>query len=157
MTNQFSNPKTQIRSIQTLFIVILLVISYSSFVISPAFAQERCGADKEGRAGGDIVGTIQAPGTIIQTPEQTGTFITAIVVFITVIAGLYAMWQFITGGFGYISSSGDKAKVQQSTQQIMMAILGLAIIGASFILGSIVGRLLFGPEFNLFAPVLKTV
>lgn len=105
----------------------------------------------------DIVGTIQAPGTIIQTPEQTGSFITAIVVFITVIAGLYAMWQFITGGFGFIASSGDKAKVQQSTQQIMMAILGLAVIGASFILGSIIGRLLFGPEFNLFAPILKTV
>ena len=86
----------------------------------------------------DIVGTIEAPGTIIQTPEQTGSFITAIVVFITVIAGLYALWQFITGGFGYISSSGDKAKVQQSTQQIMMAILGLAVIGASFILGSII-------------------
>ena len=38
-----------------------------------------------------------------------------------------------------------------------MAILGLAVIGASFILGSIIGRLRFGPEFNLFAPVLKTV
>ena len=105
----------------------------------------------------DIVGTIEAPGTIIQTPEQTGSFITAIVVFITVIAGLYAMWQFITGGFGYISSSGDKAKVQQSSQQIMMAILGLVVIGASFILGSLIGRLLFGPDFNLFAPILKTV
>ncbi|MEK7524774.1 MAG: hypothetical protein AAB548_00160 [Patescibacteria group bacterium] len=105
----------------------------------------------------NIVGTIEAPGTIIQTPEQTGAFITAIVIFITVIAGLYAMWQFITGGFGYISSSGDKAKVQQATQQIMMAILGLVVIGASFILGSLIGRLLFGADFNLFAPVLKTV
>lgn len=105
----------------------------------------------------DIVGTIKAPGTIIQTPAQTGSFITAIVVFITVIAGLYAMWQFLTGGFGYISSSGDKAKIQQSTQQIMMAILGLVVIGASFILGSLIGRLLFGADFNLFAPILKTV
>src|SRR3989344_108765 len=105
----------------------------------------------------NIVGTIEAPGTIIQTPEQTGTFITAIVVFITVIAGLYAMWQFLTGGFGYITSGGDKAKIQQSTQQIMMAVVGLVIIGASFILGAIIGRLLFGPSFNLFAPTLLTV
>ena len=105
----------------------------------------------------DIVGTIQPPQTVIREVGQTNVFISAIVRFITVIAGLYAMWQFLTGGFGYITSGGDKSKIQQSTQQILMAIVGLAIIGASFILGAIIGRLLFGPDFNLFAPTLLTV
>lgn len=104
-----------------------------------------------------IVGTITAPGTVISEIGQTSNFISVIVQFITIIAGLYALWQFVIGGFGYITSGGDKGKVQQSTQQIMMSILGLAVIGASFILADIVGRLLFGPDFNLLAPILKTV
>lgn len=50
MTNQSPNSKVKIKFIQALFIVILLVISYSclpagmaSFVISPAFAQQSIG------------------------------------------------------------------------------------------------------------------
>ena len=105
----------------------------------------------------DIVGTINPPGTVIRDIGQTGTFISAIVRFITVIAGLYALWQFITGGLGYITSGGDKGKVQAATQQILMSIMGLAIIGASFILASVVGRLLFGAGFNLLAPTLQQV
>ncbi len=104
-----------------------------------------------------VVGTINPPGTVITDVSQTGDFISVIVRFITVIAGLYAMWQFLSGGLGFITSSGDKGKLQQAQQQIMNAILGLAIIGASFILGAIIGRLLFGASFNLFAPELKTV
>lgn len=104
-----------------------------------------------------VVGTINPPQTVISDISQTTNFISIIVRFITVIAGLYAMWQFLSGGLGFITASGDKGKVQQAQQQIMNAILGLAIIGASFILGAIIGRLLFGATFNLFEPVLKTV
>lgn len=105
----------------------------------------------------DIVGTIDPPQTIIKSVGQTGDFISVIVRFITVIAGLYALWQFITGGFGYISSGGDKGKIQTATQQIMMSITGLAIIGISFILASVIGRLLFGAGFNLLSPTLQQV
>ncbi len=144
MTNQFPDPKTQTKFIQTLFIVILLVISYSSFVIPTAFAQ-------------GIVGTINPPQTVIGTIGDTGSFISAIVRFITVIAGLYALWQFITGGLGFITSGGDKGKIQTATSQIMMAITGLVVIGMSFVLASIIGRLLFGAGFNLLSPTLQSV
>ncbi len=138
-------------------IIPLFIIHNSSFVISTAFAQERGGIDKEGRAGGDIVGTINPPQTVIGTIGDTGNFISAIVRFITVIAGLYALWQFITGGLGFITSGGDKGKIQTATSQIMMAITGLVVIGMSFILASIIGRLLFGAGFNLLSPSLQTV
>lgn len=105
----------------------------------------------------DVVGTITGPGTIVQTPGQTGDFLTVIIRFIIVVAGIYALWQFLTGGFGYITSSGDKAKIQESTQKIMMAIMGLFVIGISFILAAVVGRLLFGKEFDILQPVLQTV
>lgn len=108
-------------------------------------------------AADDIIGEVKAPPGVISDIGKTTNFISAIVVFITVVAGLYALWQFISGGFGYISSGGDKAKVQQSTQQITMAILGLVVIGASFILGSLIGKLLFGPSFDLLSPTLQVI
>lgn len=123
---------------------ILLATSYFLLTTAPAMAQ-------------DIVGTIQAPQTVVRNISQTGNFISAIIRFITVLAGIWALWQFLTGGFAYISSSGDKAKVQQAMQQIMMAITGLAIIGASFILAAVIGRLLFGPNFNILSPTLQSV
>ncbi len=123
-----------------------LALSYFLFT-TPILAQDT----------DSIVGKIEAPGTIVKDIGDTTNFISVIIQFITVIAGLYALWQLVTGGFGYITSGGDKSKIQQSTQQIMMSIMGLVIIGASFILADIVGRLLFGGDFHLLAPILKTV
>ena len=105
----------------------------------------------------DVVGTLSAPQSVIQKPEQAGSFVSAIVSFIVVIAGVYALWQLLTGGLGYITSNGDKAKVQESSQKMLMAILGLFIIAASFIIAAVVSRLLFGSSSVIFSPVLKTV
>lgn len=105
----------------------------------------------------DIVGTIKPPGTIVDQPSQVGAFIGTLIRFITVVAGLYALIQLILGGFGYVTSAGDKGKVQENTQRMLYAIIGLVTIGASFIIASLVGRLLFGPDFNILSPVLQTV
>jgi len=105
----------------------------------------------------DVVGTLSAPQSVIEKPQQAGSFMSAIISFIVVIAGVYALWQLLTGGLGYVTSNGDKAKVQESTQKILMAILGLFVIGASFIIAAVVSRLLFGNSSVIFSPTLKTV
>lgn len=105
----------------------------------------------------DVVGTITAPQTIVRKTTDTGPFLGVVIRFIIVIAGVWSLWQILTGGLGFITSNGDKAKVQESTQKILMAILGLAIIGASFILTAVVGRLLFGSSFNILSPTLQSV
>ena len=122
----------------------IFLTSYLRIFISPAFAQ-------------DVVGQITAPGTVVDDPSLVGKFISTIIVFITVVAGLYAFIQLILGGFGYITSAGDKGKVQESTQRMLYAIIGLVTIGASFIISSIVGKLVFGPGFNILSPSLQTV
>jgi len=105
----------------------------------------------------DVVGKIQAPGTVIDEPTQVGSFISIIIRFLIVVAGLYALLQLILGGFGYVSSSGDKSKVQENTQRMLYAIIGLAAIGISFIITSLIGRLIFGEGFDLLAPQLQTL
>lgn len=104
-----------------------------------------------------VVGTLTAPESVVKAPSDAGKFMSAIVSFIVVVAGIYALWQLLTGGLGYITSNGDKAKVQESSQKMLMAILGLFIIAASFIIAAVVSRLLFGDSSVIFSPTLKTV
>lgn len=104
-----------------------------------------------------VVGTLSAPESVVKAPSDAGKFMSAIVSFIVVVAGVYALWQLLTGGLGYVTSNGDKAKVQESTQKMLMAILGLCVIGASFIIAAVVSKLLFGNSSVIFSPTLKTV
>lgn len=113
-------------------------------LVSPAFAQ-------------DIVGKIVAPGTIVDSPDKVGPFIGTVITFLTVVAGLYALIQLMLGGFGFITSAGDKGKVKESTDRMLYSVIGLVVIAMSFIIASIVGRLLFGPGFNILTPILQTV
>lgn len=123
-----------------------LLLSTLSFLLysSPVFAQ-------------GVVGTLSAPESVVKAPSDAGKFMSAIVSFIVVVAGVYALWQLLTGGLGYVTSNGDKAKVQESTQKMLMAILGLCVIGASFIIAAVVSKLLFGNSSVIFSPTLKTV
>jgi hypothetical protein len=105
----------------------------------------------------DVVGSLTPPESVVKAPSDAGKFMSAIISFIVVIAGVYALWQLLTGGLGYVTSNGDKAKVQESTQKMFMAILGLTVIGASFIIAAVVSKLLFGNSSVIFSPTLKTV
>ena len=126
-----------------------MIIQLSQF-IKPALA-----------ATGDIVGNLNLPagipGTGASGMAEAGPFISNLIRFIIIVSGLFSLWQFLTGGLGYISSNGDKAKVQEANNKIMMSILGLIIIGASFVITAIIGALVFGDWTFIFNPKIQTL
>lgn len=94
----------------------------------------------------DVIGTISnlpVPTDV----TKTSSFISVIIVAIYVIGGLFTLWQIIMGGFTYITAGGDKGKVQEAQNKIFMAITGLIIIGASFLIIGVISLILFG-DFN---------
>ena len=105
----------------------------------------------------EIVGTINAPGGVPQVVGDTGGFISGIVRFIIVIAGLFAFWNFLTGGLEYITSGGDKAKLTNAQQKILMSIVGLVIIAASFLITALIGLLLYNNPRAILNPQLTTI
>lgn len=107
--------------------------------------------------GNDVVGTIAVPSGIPQEVGKTGSFISGLVRFIIIIAGLFALWNFLSGGLEYITSGGDKAKISEATQKITMSIVGLVIIAASFLIAAIMGQLLFGNPMAILAPDLVVI
>lgn len=107
----------------------------------------------------DVVGTIALPADIKipQDIAKTGDFITVIIRFIIIIGGLFTLWQFLSGGLGYITSNGDKAKIQEAGQKITTAITGLVIMAASFVIIAIISQLLFGSFTTILIPKFESV
>jgi len=105
----------------------------------------------------DVVGTISLPEGIPSDIGKTGDFVTTIVRFFIIVAGLFTLWQFLIGGFTYITSGGDKAKVQEAGNKITMSLIGLVVIAASFVIIAIISQLLFGDFTAILIPKFKSV
>ena len=105
----------------------------------------------------DIIGTIALPSGVPSDVSQTGGLLTSIIRFFIIIGGLFTLWSFLNGGFKYITSNGDKAKVQEAGNMITMSIVGLVIMAASFVIIAIISQLLFGSFTAILAPEFSTV
>lgn len=105
----------------------------------------------------DVVGTISLPEGIPSDIGKTGDFVTTIVRFFIIVAGLFTLWQFLIGGFTYITSGGDKGKVQEAGNKITMSLIGLVVIAASFVIIAIISQLLFGDFTAILIPKFKSV
>ncbi|OGD10144.1 hypothetical protein A2397_03820 [Candidatus Amesbacteria bacterium RIFOXYB1_FULL_44_23] len=71
----------------------------------------------------------------------TETVVSMTLGLLTVIGGLYFMFQLIIAGYGYISAGGDKALVQTAQKKLTNNFLGLTVVVLSYLIAGIVGRL----------------
>lgn len=65
------------------------------------------------------------------------------------IGSLAVIAYFLLGAFSWITSGGDKTKVETARNQMTHAIIGLLLLVSSFVLLSFMSKLLFGGEFDL--------
>ena len=69
--------------------------------------------------------------------NQLGPIVGAVVTFILVVAVLIALFFLIWGGIRWITSGGDKAKVESARGTIIAAIVGLVIAFLAFFILSV--------------------
>lgn len=86
--------------------------------------------------------TIQAPNSIPQgglseLDNILGNAITLFIIAGIILSLIYLAW----GGISWISSGGDKAKLQSARAKITWAIIGLVLLFASFFIISIISYL----------------
>lgn len=60
----------------------------------------------------------------------------------TIIAGIWFVFMFIAGAFGYLTAGGDSKKIGDATQRITSALIGLIVIVLAYALISLIGALL---------------
>lgn len=86
------------------------------------------------------------------TGDNAGVIIRNIVVFIIVIAVIIAIIYLLYGGIKWVTSGGDKEKVESARNHITAAIVGLIIVFLSIFLVSVILSL-FGINLgNLVLP-----
>ncbi len=105
----------------------------------------------------DVVGIIAVPSGIPQEVAKTGDFLSALIRLLVVVAGIFTLWQFLTGGLAFITSNGDKGKLTEAQNKIQSAIIGLVVIAGSFIVIAIASQILFGSFTAILVPQLTPV
>lgn len=88
-----------------------------------------------------IFGNIQNP-TKYTGSEGQGlfAFLSNILKFAGVIAGIYFVVQIILAGFNYISASGDVKKTEAAWAQIWQSIVGMLIVASAFVIAALVEK-----------------
>ncbi len=108
-------------------------------------------------APGDAIGIIDLPAGVPKEITQTTDIVSSLVRFLIIIAGIFSLWQLLTGGFAFISSGGDKGKITEAQNKIQMSLVGLVIIAGSFIIIAIVSQILFGSFTAILVPSITPV
>lgn len=81
-------------------------------------------------------------------------FISAIIRLITIIAGLFSLFNLIIAGFTYVTAANNVKAVETAWQSIMMSLIGLVVIVGSFAVTGIASYLLFGDATFILNPQL---
>jgi len=98
-----------------------------------------------------IIGQITPPPGISkygEEPAGLGMLLNNVLRLIIVVAGIFALFNFILAGYSFMSAAGDPKKVELAWAKIWQSMIGLLIIVASFALAALVGQLMFGGEDN---------
>lgn len=74
------------------------------------------------------------------------TIISWTIGLMTLVAGVYFLFQFITAGYDYMSSQNDKSKIQGAQRKIVNSIMGLIIVIGAYALMGLLGYV-FGIDF----------
>jgi hypothetical protein len=111
-----------------------------------------------GGGASSIFGSVDNPlnkyGNVADSNGGIILFLTNILRFVFIIAGIYALINFILAGFQYMSAAGDSKALTAAWARIWQTLLGLVIIVASFAIAALVGVIFFGNAGFILNPVI---
>lgn len=127
---------TDMKKLLTSSLVLTLLFSLFFSVASPVFAQstgtlvDPCPRDSTGTRGGGTPWSRLC--TAIQGEDAAGSIIGNVLTIILLAAVILALFFLIWGGIRWITSGGDKAKVETARNTIVAAIIGLIVAFVAF-------------------------
>lgn len=108
----------------------------------------------------DIFGKITLPGIfkygeLTAPPEKGGGlifFLNNLIKLLIVVGGLFAFFNIIFAGYGFMSAGDDPKKMAAAWAKIWQSLLGLLFVAGSLVLAAIFGWLLFGNAAAILQP-----
>ena len=95
------------------------------------------------------IGPLAKPGSAGGAIDLFTKVISNIIGFLTIIAGLWFVFQFVLGAIGWLSAGGDKVKVEAAQKKLTQGIIGLVIVVAAIFLVDLIGTIL---GLNVLSP-----
>lgn len=87
------------------------------------------------------------------TPDKGIVFFANNILKLVIVgAGIFAFFNIIIAGYGFLSAGGDAKKVEAAWGKIWQSMLGLAFVAGSFILAAIFGWLIFKDPTAILSP-----
>lgn len=102
-----------------------------------------------------IFGSIEKPAIFKYPGLEAGglvEFLNNILRLLIVVGGLFAFFNLILAGYGFLSAGDDPKAMGRASQKIWQSMLGLLFILGSFVLAAIFGWLLFGDATAILTP-----
>ncbi len=107
-----------------------------------------------------IFGAVEVPPGVDKFtagPQGLIQFASNLIKLITVVAGIYGLFNIIAAGYTYLSSGGNAKATEQAMNQLNYSLIGLMIIVGSFTITALISLLLFGDATYILNPKLTTV
>ena len=108
-------------------------------------------AQELGRIGGEGLGPFANVSGGAEGLTNITRLVSAIIGFMTICGFIWFIFQFLIGGFNWITSGGDKAKLTSSRDRITNSLIGLIILVISWAILSLAGQF-FGVDFTISNP-----
>lgn len=71
-----------------------------------------------------------------------------------VVAGIYALFNFILAGYAFLSAGEDPKQIQAAWAKIYQSVIGLLFAAGSLVLAAIFGAIIFGDASALINPAI---
>ncbi|MBP8591026.1 hypothetical protein KBI33_00970 [Candidatus Shapirobacteria bacterium] len=97
-----------------------------------------------------------APATPTEVGESTAHLVSVVIGFFTLVAGLWFLYQLISGGYAYMSAGGNKEKAQTASQKMSQALIGLVIVVLAIFMINLLGYIL-GIDFLNIGKVIQNL
>jgi hypothetical protein len=68
------------------------------------------------------------------------TIISNVIGLMTVLAGLFFLFQFLTAALSWVTSGGEKGKLESARNQMLNATIGLVLVIAAYSIIGLIGR-----------------
>lgn len=114
-------------------------------------------------AQGSVFGDIEAPAGVADFNDQAGEsgiglliFISNMIKFSSVIAGIWVMFNFIFAGFTYVTSNGDSGAYSKIGEKLSLSVTGLVLIVAAYTIAGIISLIIFGDATYIINPQIPT-
>lgn len=109
-------------------------------MIGTLLAQRQELNNKLGTGGG--FGLISDVGDQADAIGKLTGVVSGVVGFMTVAAGIWFIFQILIGGYTWLSSMGDKQRLEKARDRIVNALIGLVIVVAAVAVISLTGQFL---------------